>query len=162
MQKPTKIQQENFQVDNLDLKILKYLMEDAAKPYTEIARDLIVSSGTIHVRMNKLQKMGAISGSHLIINPRVIGYDICAFIGMYLEKGSLYHDAVNQLREIPEIVELHYTTGTFSMFAKLICKDSDHLRNVLGQKIQDIKGIARTETFISLEESIKRQVLLQP
>lgn len=160
MKNNTKENPENFKVDKLDIQILKYLMKNAAMPYTEIARELIVSSGTIHVRMNKLQKMGAILGSSLIINPRAIGYDICAFIGMYLEKGSLYNEVIEQLKVIPEIVELHYTTGTFGMFAKIICKDSDHLREVLGHKIQEINGLARTETFISLEETIKRQIQL--
>lgn len=151
---------QNFELDNLDIQILSILMEDATIPYTEIAKKLIVSGGTIHVRMKKMQDLGIISGSHLIINPQKIGYDICAFLGIYLEKGSQYKDAVESLRKIKEVVELHYTTGSYSMFAKIICRDTNHLRQVLNEDIQGVKGIQRTETLISLEESIKRQITL--
>jgi len=152
---------QNFELDNLDTQILSILMEDATIPYTEIAKKLIVSGGTIHVRMKKMQDMEIISGSHLIINPQKIGYDICAFLGIYLEKGSQYKDAVESLRKIKEVVELHYTTGSYSMFAKIICRDTNHLRQVLNEDIQGVKGIQRTETLISLEESIKRQITLE-
>ncbi len=151
----------NFEPDNLDLQILGILMEDATIPYTEIAKKLIVSGGTIHVRMKKMQDLEIIKGSHLMIDPQKIGYDICAFLGIFLEKGSQYKDAVENLRNIKEIVELHYCTGSYSMFAKIICRDTNHLRYVLNEDIQGVKGIQRTETFISLEESIKRQITLQ-
>lgn len=151
----------NFQPDNLDLQILSILMADATIPYTEIAKKLIVSGGTIHVRMKKMQELEVIKGSHLMIDPQKIGYDICAFLGIFLEKGSQYKDAVENLRNIKEIVELHYCTGLYSMFAKIICRDTNHLRHVLNEDIQGVKGIQRTETFISLEESIKRQISLQ-
>lgn len=149
-----------LQIDNIDLQILSILMNDATTPYTEIAKELVVSSGTVHVRMKKLQEMGIVTGSNLIINPQRIGYDVCAFIGIYLEKGSQYHDAVNRMEQIQEVVELHYTTGVYSMFAKIICRDTNHLREVLNEKLQTIEGIQRTETIISLEESIKRQISL--
>ena len=152
---------QNFEPDNLDLQILSILMEDATIPYTEIAKKLIVSGGTIHVRMKKMQDLDIIKGSHLMIDPQKIGYDICAFLGIFLEKGSQYKDAVENLRNIKEIVELHYCTGLYSMFAKIICRDTNHLRHVLNEDIQGVKGIQRTETFISLEESIKRQITLQ-
>lgn len=151
---------QNFEPDNLDLQILSVLMEDATIPYTEIAKKLIVSGGTIHVRMKKMQDIGVIKGSNLMIDPQKIGYDICAFLGIFLEKGSQYKDAVENLRNIKEIVELHYCTGLYSMFAKIICRDTNHLRHVLNEDIQGVKGIQRTETFISLEESIKRQITL--
>ena len=96
----------------------------------------------------------------IIIDPKKAGYDITAFLGIYLEKGSLYKDAVDQLTKIKEVVELHYTTGSYSMFAKITCRDTDHLRHVLNEEIQAVKGIQRTETLISLEESIKRQIEL--
>lgn len=151
---------QNFEPDNLDLQILGILMEDATIPYTEIAKKLIVSGGTIHVRMKKMQELEIIKGSHLMIDPQKIGFDICAFLGIFLEKGSQYKDAVENLRNIKEIVELHYCTGSYSMFAKIICRDTNHLRHVLNEDIQGVKGIQRTETFISLEESIKRQITL--
>ena len=153
--------QQNLEIDNLDIQILSYLMNDATIPYTEIAKKLIVSGGTIHVRMKKMEDMGIIKGSNLIIDAQKVGYDICAFLGIFLEKGSIYKDAVEQLREVNEIVELHYTTGAYSMFAKIICRDTNHLRSVLNDSIQGIEGIQRTETFISLEESIKRQIKLE-
>lgn len=151
----------NLEIDNLDIDILSILMNDATTAYTEIAKELIVSGGTIHVRMKKMQDMGIIKGSNLIVDAQKVGYDICAFLGIYLEKGSIYHDAVNELKKIKEIVELHYTTGNYSMFAKIICRDTGHLRHVLNDEIQAVPGIQRTETFISLEESIKRQITLK-
>lgn len=146
------------EIDKLDKQILSILMKDATLPYTEIAKDLSVSGGTVHVRMKKLEELGILKGSHLFINQNKIGYDICAFLGIFLKKGSEYNDAVSKMLEIPEIVELHYTTGQYSMFAKIICRDTQHLRQVLNEKIQAIKGVRRTETFISLEESISRQI----
>ncbi|HTH57567.1 MAG TPA: Lrp/AsnC ligand binding domain-containing protein [Cyclobacteriaceae bacterium] len=148
----------NSQIDKVDKMILSKLIRDAMTPFTEIAKDLTISTGTVHVRMKKLTEMGVVLGSHLEINPSKVGYDICAFLGIFLEKGSEYHDCVSLMKKIPEIVELHYTTGVYSMFAKIICKDTQHLREVLNEHVQTIKGVQRTETFISLEESIKRQV----
>lgn len=148
----------NSQIDNLDQQILTILTRNALTPYTDIAKQLIVSPGTIHVRMKKLEEMGVVAGSRLEINPAKLGYDICAFLGIYLEKASEYNEAVQRFKKIKEVVELHYTTGAYSMFAKIICKDTNHLRHVLNEKIQAIKGVQRTETFISLEESIRRQV----
>lgn len=154
-------QSNNFELDNLDIQILSILMEDATIPYTEIAKKLIVSGGTIHVRMKKMQDLGIIKGANLIIDPQKIGYDVCAFLGIFLEKGSQYKDAVDNLKKVKEIVELHYCTGAYSMFAKIICRDTNHLRHVLNEDIQAVKGIQRTETFISLEESIRRQIKLE-
>ena len=151
---------DNFELDNLDTQILSILMNNASIPYTEIAKKLIVSGGTIHVRMKKMEELGIIRGSNLIINPQKIGFDITAFLGIYLEKGSQYNHAVEQLKQVKEVVELHYCTGTYSMFAKIVCRDTTHLRKVLNEDIQSVKGIQRTETIISLEESIKRQISL--
>mgnify|MGYP003574999266 FL=1 len=151
---------QNLEIDNLDIQILSILMVDATTPYTEIAKKLIVSGGTIHVRMKKMHDLGIIIGSNLVIDPQKIGYDVCAFLGIFLEKGSIYKDAVEKLKAVKEIVELHYCTGAYSMFAKIICRDTNHLREVLNDKVQAIEGIQRTETFISLEESIKRQIEL--
>ncbi|WP_033563396.1 Lrp/AsnC ligand binding domain-containing protein [Sphingobacterium sp. SYP-B4668] len=150
----------NYDLDSLDIQILSILMEDASIPYTEIAKKLIVSGGTIHVRMKKMEELGIIRGSNLIINPQKVGFDITAFLGIYLDKGSQYADAVEQLKKIKEVVELHYCTGQYSIFAKIICRDTGHLRKVLNEDIQSVKGIQRTETIISLEESIKRQISL--
>ncbi len=145
------------EIDDLDRRILSILMQDAKKPYTDIAKQLFVSGGTIHVRMKKLEQMGVVQGAHLVIDHSKLGYDICAFLGVYLDKSSLYDEALEELRNTPEIVDAHYTTGEYSIFAKIICRDTDHLRDVL-HEIQTIAGIQRTETFISLEESISRPV----
>ena len=150
----------NYEIDNLDKQILRLLMQDVTRAYTDIAKELGVSGGTIHVRMKKLNEMGVVKGAQLLVNPSAVGFDICAFIGVFLEKGSEYKDAVEQLKAIPEVVELHYTTGTYSMFAKLVCRDTKHLREVLNERLQAVEGVQRTETLISLEESISRQILL--
>ena len=151
---------QNLEIDNLDIQILSILMKNATTPYTEIAKELIVSGGTIHVRMKKLEELGVIKGASLEVDPQKLGFDITTFLGIYLEKGSQYHEAVKQLKAINEIVELHYTTGEWSIFAKIVCHDTTHLREVLNERIQSVPGIQRTETFISLEESVKRQISL--
>ncbi len=152
--------QEIVDLDQLDRRILTRLIEDGKIPYTELARQLFVSSGTIHVRMRKMEEMGLVVGSSLKVDYQKLGYDITAFLGIYLDKSSLYDEVVEQLREIPEIVEANYTTGAYSILTKLVCKDTNHLRQVLHDKIQKISGIQRTETFISLEESIRRSINL--
>jgi Lrp/AsnC family transcriptional regulator for asnA, asnC and gidA len=144
------------ELDQIDIGILSQLMKDAKTPYTDIAKQLFVSSGTIHVRMRKMEDMGLIKGSTLNVNYAKLGYDITAFLGIYLSKSSQYGIVAEQLGNIPEVVGLHYTTGNYSMFVKIICQDTNHLRNVLHAKIQQIPEITRTETFISLQESIDR------
>ena len=151
----------NLEIDNVDLKILSLLMEDANMPYTEIAKRVYVSGGTVHVRMKKMEEMGIVTGAQLKIDHSKLGYDIIAFLGIYLDKSSLYHEVAEHLAKIPEIVSIHYTTGIYSIFAKVICKDTKHLRNVLHDKIQKVQGIQRTETFIALEESVERSVKLE-
>jgi len=145
-------------LDKVDKQILSILMNDANTPYTEIAKRIHVSGGTVHVRMNKLKDMGLVVGSNLVVDYTKLGYDISAFLGIYLDKSSLYEEVSAQMKEIPEIVAAHYTTGLYNIFAKIVCRDTTHLRDVLHHKIQNIKGIQRTETFISLEESINRSV----
>ncbi len=145
-----------LELDKIDLQILSILSKDAKTSYAEIGKQLFVSGGTVHVRIKKMSEFGIIIGSKLSINYAMLEYDIIAFIGIYLEKSLLYTEAAEQLKEIPEVIESHYTTGGYSIFAKLMCKDTQHLREVLSEKIQKIKGIARTETFISLEEGINR------
>lgn len=148
----------NLEIDKLDLQILSMLMENAQTPYTEIAKQLAVSGGTVHVRMKKLTNMGVVKGAHLEVDASMLGYDITAFVGMFLEKGSLYNRIVKQLESIPEITEIHYTTGRYGIFIKIVSKNTRQLRAVLNDKIQPIEGIQRTETFISLEESMKRPI----
>jgi Lrp/AsnC family transcriptional regulator, regulator for asnA, asnC and gidA len=132
----------NFEIDNVDLKILNLLMQDATMAYTEIGKRIFVSGGTVHVRMKKMEEMGIVRGSQLIIDHTKLGWDISAL----------------ELMKIPEVVNIHYTTGIYSIFAKIVCRDTMHLREVLHDKIQKVQGIQRTETFISLEESVNRPV----
>ena len=145
-------------LDNIDRLILAKLMEDAKKPYTEIAKEIHVSGGTVHVRMNKMEEAGIVKGASLNIDYSKLGYDITAFLGIYLDKSSLYETVSEKLKEIPEVVGANYTTGNYSIFAKIVCKDTKHLRKVLHDKIQMIPGIQRTETFISLDDSINRHL----
>lgn len=145
-------------IDEVDKQILSILMKDAKEPYTEIAKRIHVSGGTVHVRMRKLEQLGIVTGANLSIDYTKLGYDISAFLGIYLDKSSLYDEVAKQLEQIPEVVAAHYTTGIYSIFAKIICRDTAHLKEVLHDKIQKISGIQRTETFISLQESINRPI----
>jgi Lrp/AsnC family transcriptional regulator for asnA, asnC and gidA len=146
-----------YELDDLDRKILALLMENAKRPYTELASKLFVSGGTIHVRMNKLIAAGIVKGQTLQVDHTKLGYDVTAFLGVYLKSSGEYAPAAEYLQGIQEIVSAHYTTGVYSIFLKVVCRDTDHLRTVL-QRIQQYEGIQRTETFISLEESINRPV----
>ncbi len=150
----------NLEIDNVDLKILALLSEDAKIPYTEIAKKVYVSGGTVHVRMRKMEEMGIVQGTTLNMDYSKLGYDITAFLGIYLEKSSLYDSVVDELKKVPEVVKIHYTTGNYSIFIKIHCRDTKHLREVLHDKIQRIEGIVRTETLISLEESLNRHIQL--
>ncbi len=145
-------------IDEIDKKILSILMRDANRPYTKIAEEIHVSGGTVHVRMKKLSQMGIVTGAGLTVDYSKLGYDITAFLGIFLDKSSLYEEVAKELERIPEVVGANYTTGNYSIFAKIVCKDTNHLRDVLHDKIQMIEGIQRTETFISLEESINRPI----
>lgn len=147
-------------LDDLDYQILNVLIKDSRTPYLEIARQFHVSGGTIHVRMNKMQEMGLIKGARLIVDTSKLGYDVCCFIGMYLDKASSYPDVLEQLREIKEIVELHYTTGAYSVFIKVICKSIPSLQDLLMNKLQVISGVQSTDTFITLSQPIDRNISL--
>jgi Lrp/AsnC family transcriptional regulator for asnA, asnC and gidA len=149
---------ENLHIDSLDRKILSIISKNARTPFLEVARECNVSGAAIHQRIQRLIKMGIITGSEFTITPKKIGYSTCAYIGIYLEKASMYGEVVKQLEQIPQIVECHYTTGNYSIFIKVYTKDNDDLRKILAEKLQAIQGITSTETFISLEENFKRQL----
>ncbi len=149
------------EIDNIDRQILNILMQDANTSYVDIAKRIHVSPGTVHVRMKRLERLGIVQKAYMNVNYTKLGFDMCAFLGIYLEKSSMYNQVIQALQQIPEVVNAHYTTGIYSIFAKVICRDTEHLRQVLYGKIQEIEGIQRTETFISLEESIYRPIVLQ-
>ncbi|TGE19361.1 AsnC family transcriptional regulator [Hymenobacter elongatus] len=151
----------NYELDDTDRKILALLIEDAKIPYTEIARKVHVSGGTVHVRMARLEELGIVKGATLKLDYQKLGYGVSAFLGIYLLKSSVYASVVEQLREIPEVVSIHFTTGAYGVFARLVCRDTQHLRDVLHDKVQLIEGIERTETLISLEEAMNRAIQLQ-
>ena len=145
-------------LDKLDLQIIQEMMENAEISYAELGKKLFVSGGTIHVRIKKLQEYNIVKGTRLAVDVKQLGYDVIAFIGIYLEKSSLYDTVARELKKIPEIVRLNYTTGNYSMFAEVVCKDIGQLKFVLHDELQKIKGIERTDTIISLEESFSRNV----
>ena len=149
-------------LDKLDLQILDAMMQDAEISYAELGKKLFVSGGTIHVRIKKLEEFNIVKGKRLNVDLRQLGYDITAFIGVYLEKSSLYDSVAEELKKIPQIVRLNYTTGNYSMFIEVVCKDINQLRYVLHDELQKIKGIERTETLISLEEGFIRNVPVAP
>jgi len=145
-------------LDKLDFQIIQEMMDSANISYAELGKKLFVSAGTIHVRIKKLQDIGIVKGTKMHVDHKVLGYDVIAFIGIYLEKSSLYDSVARELKKIPEIVRLNYTTGNYSMFAEVVCKDIGQLKFVLHDELQKIKGIERTDTIISLEESFSRNV----
>ncbi len=145
-----------MKLDNTDLRIIAMMLEDAKTSYAEIGKELHVSGGTVHVRLKKLSEMGVITGSKLKVDFSKLGFDVTAFVGIFLEKSQYYGDVIADLKKIPEVISAHYTTGNYSIFTQVICRDTDHLREVLSTKIQQINGVQRTDTFISLEEPIHR------
>jgi Lrp/AsnC family transcriptional regulator for asnA, asnC and gidA len=145
-------------LDKLDMQIINEMMQDAEISYADLGKKLFVSGGTIHVRIKKLQEFKIVTGTRLTVDLKQLGYDVIAFIGIFLEKSSLYDTVAKELQKIPEIVRLNYTTGNYSMFAEIVCRDINKLRYVLHDKLQNVKGIERTETLISLEESFYRNI----
>lgn len=154
------MKEKEIKIDGIDKVILKHLMKDAKTPILSIAREIGISGAAIHQRLRKLEASGLLLGSKLLIDPKILGYNTLAFVGVYLDSASRYITVLNQLKEIHEIVESHYITGNWSILIKIFCKDNEHLMQLLNQEIQLIKGISRTETFISLDQQISRQITL--
>lgn len=148
----------NLQIDSLDRKILTLITQNARIPFLEVARECKVSGAAIHQRVQRLINIGVIKGSEFVINPSMVGYHTCAFMGIYLKKANLFDKVVKMLEQIPQIVECHYTTGSYAIFIKIYAQSNEHLKKMLHDKLQAIPGIASTETIISLEESFKRQI----
>ncbi|GAA4443529.1 Lrp/AsnC ligand binding domain-containing protein [Ravibacter arvi] len=147
-----------LEIDQTDLAILRVMVENADLSYAEIGKRVFVSGGTVHVRVSKMKQMGIIRGMKLDIDVVKLGWDITSYLGIYLDKSSLYDSVSEQLAKIPEVINLHYTTGQYGIFARIQCRDTSHLREVLHDKIQKVVGIQRTETIISLEESLNRPI----
>jgi Lrp/AsnC family transcriptional regulator for asnA, asnC and gidA len=144
-------------IDQLDRHILEVITKNARIPFKEVASECEVSRAAIHQRVQRLIDIGVIVGSGYHINPKTLGYQICTYIGIKLEKGSMYAEVIPELQKIPEIVECHFTTGPYTMMIKLYALDNEHLMQLLNGKIQSIKGVSSTETLMSLEQSVKRE-----
>ncbi|PQB03116.1 transcriptional regulator [Polaribacter filamentus] len=149
-----------MKIDGIDKIIIKSLVNDARTPILSIAREVGVSGAAIHQRLRKLEKSKLIDGYKMVINPKILGYSTTAFIGVFLDSSSLYSSAIKRLKEIPEIIESHYTTGNYAIFIKVLCKNNEDLMQLLNKDIQNIKGVSRTETFISLDQQIDRQITI--
>ncbi|MDT7832656.1 Lrp/AsnC ligand binding domain-containing protein [Flavobacteriaceae bacterium S356] len=145
-------------IDGIDKIIINRLIEDARTPILSIAREVGISGAAIHQRLRKLEVSKLIAGSQLMLDPKVLGYTTTAFVGIFLESASMYASAIKRLKNIPEVVESHYTTGNWAIFIKILCKNNTDLMHLLNHDIQRIKGVARTETFISLDQQINRQI----
>jgi len=153
---------ENGQVelDGIDKMILNAFMENANIPVSQLAKDLFISNTAVHQRIKKLETSGLINSTKTIINPSFLGYSTMSFVGVFMDKSSSYTNVIDALEQIPEVVEAHFTTGNYGIFLKILCKDNLHLMDVLNKKIQQIDGVTRTETIISLEQTINRQIKL--
>lgn len=147
----------HHQLDALDKKILKMIAADARVPFLEVARACNVSGAAIHQRVQKLTSLGVLKGSQFIVDPESVGFETCAYIGLYLKDPASFEDVTNALKNIPEIVECHYTTGQYDMFIKLYARNNHHLLSIIHDKLQPL-NLARTETIISFNEAIQRQL----
>ncbi|MDB3927559.1 Lrp/AsnC ligand binding domain-containing protein [Flavobacteriaceae bacterium] len=147
-------------IDGIDKRIILELTNNSRTPVLEISRKIGISGAAIHQRIRKLEDSGLISGHHLKLNPKVLGYSTLAFVGVYFDKAERNSEAIKSMKNIPEILECHYTTGNWSVLIKILCKDNEDLMLILNKKIQSIDGVSRTETFISLEQQIDRQITI--
>ena len=148
----------SYQLDELDLQILELLIKDCRTPYLEIARICHVSGGTIHVRMKKMEELGIIKGTRILLNLPKLGYDVCCFVGIYVDKTSSFESVFEELSKIKEVVEVHLTTGNYSILAKVVCKNIANLQEILLNKINIINGVQRTDTIISLDQRVDRNI----
>lgn len=147
-----------IQLDELDQKILHLISQNARTPFLEIARECNVSGAAIHQRIQKLTSMGVIKGSEFLIDPVKVGYNTCAYMGLFLKDANMFGHVVEELKKIPEVVECHYTTGKYAMYLKIYARDNRHFLSIIHDQIQSIEGIASTETLISLGEAFRRQI----
>ena len=145
-------------IDKLDRRILEIVTRNARMPSKDVAQECGVSRAAVHQRIQRMLDSKVITGSGYHVNPKVLGYATCTYIGVNLERGAMYRDVVPEFEKIPEIVECHYTTGPYTMLIKLYARDNEHLMQLLNDKIQIIPGVTGTETLISLDQSIHREI----
>lgn len=144
-----------LQIDKLDTKILQMLVDNGRKPFLEIARECGVSGAAIHQRIAKLQATNILEGSRALIKPTTLGYDICAFVGIYLKEAASFDEIIEKLYTVPEVTEVHFTTGQYDMLVKLYARDNEHLLHLIHDKLQPM-GMLRTETIVSFREVFSR------
>ena len=149
--------QTSYHLDSVDKEIIYMLMDNAKTSLAHISKNVGISTTAVHQRIKKLEQAGVIENSISFLNPKKIGYKVVSYIGVFLDQPSHYPDAIKALKDVNEVVEAHYTTGNYTIFLKVLCRDNDHLMQILN-KLQKLKGVTRTETFISLEQSINRQL----
>src|SRR5574344_1344405 len=145
-------------IDNLDKKILSILSKNARIPFKDVAAECNVSRAAIHQRVQHLIDGNVIMGSGFDVNPKSLGYSTCTYVGITLEKGSMYKEVVERLVDRKSVVECHFTTGPYTMLVKLYARDNEQLMSLLNDQLQGIPGVVATETLISLEQSIKREI----
>jgi Lrp/AsnC family transcriptional regulator for asnA, asnC and gidA len=151
----------SFLLDEMDQKILFHLVCNARMPFLEIARECGVSGAVVHQRVKKMEDAGIIAGSQFIVKPEILGYSVCAFVGIQLTEPSKYNEVTIKLRHIYEVVECHYVTGDYAVLIKIFCRDNNHLLATLADKIHTIPGIEKTHTFLSLDRAFERQVYVK-
>lgn len=147
----------NYNLDELDRKILSLVANDARVPFLEVARECNVSGAAIHQRIQRLQQNGVLKGSQFIIDPEALGYGTCAYVGLYLKDPSKFDKVVEELKKIPEVVECHFTTGSYDLFIKMYARTNHHLMTIIHDKLQPL-GLARSETIVSFNAAIDRQL----
>tara|TARA_B100000900_G_C20489946_1_gene679134 strand:+ start:650 stop:1120 length:471 start_codon:yes stop_codon:yes gene_type:complete len=155
-----KITNKIISIDKIDKIIIKGLIKNARISIMQLSKLAGISGAAVHQRLKKLENSNLITGSKISLNAKLLGFKTIAFVGVFLDKAMINTEAVKKLDEIPEIIECHYTTGNWSIFLKILCRDNEHLMNILNKKIQTIKGVSRTETFISLNQQIDKQISL--
>ena len=148
-------------IDQLDRKIMRIISQNARMPFKDVAEECGVSRAAIHQRVQRLIDMNVITGSGYTVNPKMLGYQICVYIGITLERGSMYKEVVKELEKIPEIVESQYTLGHYTILIKLYATNDEHLMELLNGKIQEIPGVAATETLTSLDQRIRRTIPIE-
>ena len=145
-------------LDAIDRKILKFLVKNARMPYLEIARECGISGAAIHQRIKKLEDTGVVLGSRMIVNPKMLGFDVCAFVNLGIQDPMMSTSVAEKIKHIPEVVECHFITGTYNVMVKLYCLDNDHLMKTIFNCILPVPGVSTTQTYISLNEAFQRQV----
>ncbi len=148
-------------IDELDRKIIQIITQNARIPFKDVAVECNVSRAAIHQRVQRLMDIGVITGSSYTVNPKTLGFQMCTYVGITLERGSLYKEVVAELENIPEVIESHYTLGPYTMLIKLYAKNDEHLMELLNGKIQEIRGVVQTETLTCLDQRICRQIPIE-